>query len=212
MSTLRHHLSFFRTPSAQTMGASSSKAARQTAQTAAKARPSWAGATADSIEAAARARPNTVGGASAIKDEFIKRDAQDPHLLEQLNRIGPVSVNPQNMPFQTAQSARMNRIYQTRQANEEASESIQKNRFSASTLADLLNERKMARSQAELAKIAEEFNVDVDVLNQLARHVNAPSVGPPRRKQITEEGDDATPQLQAYWTTAPIDDVPQAKR
>ncbi|KZT54575.1 hypothetical protein CALCODRAFT_456463 [Calocera cornea HHB12733] len=187
------------------MGASSSKAARQATQAAAKPRPSWAGATAESIEAAARARPSTVGRASATKDEFIKQDSQDPQLLAQLNRLGPVSVTPQNMPFQTAQSVRMARIYQSRQANEELQETDQRNRTSASSLADMLNERKEARTQADLVNIAKDYSVDVEVLNTLARYVNAPTVGPQIQREIKDEDDEGMPKFNAHWTTAPID-------
>ncbi|EJU05707.1 hypothetical protein DACRYDRAFT_41033, partial [Dacryopinax primogenitus] len=106
----------------------------------------------------------------------IKQDAQDPHLLSQLNRIGPVTVNPQNMPFQTAQSARIAKIFQTRQATEEASEVPQRNRLPVQAVTDMLNERKSAKTQADLANLAKDYSVDVEVLNRLAERFNSPTV------------------------------------
>jgi len=58
------------------------------------------------------------------------------------------------------------------------SESAQatRNRLYASSISKLLDRRKGVRTPGELERLAEEFGIDVDVLNGLAKVVNSPSI------------------------------------
>lgn len=70
-------------------------------------------------------------------------------------------------------------IHQKREASELEAASFKpiRNRLHASTLTELLDERKNVSSAAEMAELAKKYNVDLQVLERLARFVNSPSIG-----------------------------------
>jgi len=47
----------------------------------------------------------------------------------------------------------------------------------AASLAELLDDRKLAASKEDIEQIARRYNIDVDVLQHLVGYVNTPSVG-----------------------------------
>jgi len=51
-----------------------------------------------------------------------------------------------------------------------------RNRLYASSISELLDKRKGVRTLGELERLAEEFGIDLDVLNGLAKVVNSPSI------------------------------------
>lgn len=79
-------------------------------------------------------------------------------------------------------------LSQRKAASDLAELAPQQNRISAQSLSYLLDERKMAKSRSDLEKLASEYGIDVDVLEQLATFVNAPSVSSVKtRKEDLEE-------------------------
>jgi len=50
------------------------------------------------------------------------------------------------------------------------------NRLSARALSNYLDDRKTLATHADRAKLAKEYGISVDLLEELARHVNSPSV------------------------------------
>lgn len=50
------------------------------------------------------------------------------------------------------------------------------NRLSAQALSNLLDERKTATSRAQIESIATEYGIEMAVLDELSRHITAPSV------------------------------------
>lgn len=51
-----------------------------------------------------------------------------------------------------------------------------RNRLLAASLADLLEERKLVSTPEELKKLAEKYDIDLVKLENIARHVNSPSI------------------------------------
>ncbi len=50
------------------------------------------------------------------------------------------------------------------------------NRLSARSLSNYLDDRKTLNTHAERAKLAKEYGISVELLEELAKHVNSPSV------------------------------------
>lgn len=69
-------------------------------------------------------------------------------------------------------------ILKKRAASEAALDVPTPNRISAQSLSNLLDDRKAAKSKSDVAKLLKEYGVDMEVemLEELARHINAPSV------------------------------------
>ena len=85
----------------------------------------------------------------------------------------------------------MKQVLQSRQASEEeaASYTPPKNRLRASELFSAFETRKSIQSQTQLQEIADEYNIDLDVLERLGQFVNTPSTREEsRRKVVDEEG------------------------
>ena len=85
----------------------------------------------------------------------------------------------------------MKRVLESGSLSEQqaASHAAPRNRVIASELFDLLERRKNSRSADELKSLAEQHNVDVEVLERLTRSVNTPSpIEGSRQKVVDEEG------------------------
>lgn len=69
-------------------------------------------------------------------------------------------------------------ILKKRAASEEAAELPTPNRISAQTLSNLLDDRKSAKSRKDVENLIKEYGLDLDIelLEELATHINAPSV------------------------------------
>lgn len=87
----------------------------------------------------------------------------------------------------------MQHIIRSREASEQqaASTSPTRNHILASSLAQLLDERKYASTQAELATLVSRYAMDVDVLERLAGTVNIPSIDDDTRQRVIgNDGDE----------------------
>ncbi|KIJ44132.1 hypothetical protein M422DRAFT_168942, partial [Sphaerobolus stellatus SS14] len=107
----------------------------------------------------------------------IERDGKDPHLLANLSKLGPVSVQHAATTRRTADQVAD--IYRARDISEQqalSSKPIQ-NHLMADALSELLDDRKLAASRADIEQIARRYAVDMSVLESLVRFVNTPSVG-----------------------------------
>lgn len=77
-------------------------------------------------------------------------------------------------------------ILKRRKATEEAAESgPAPNRLTAQSLSNLFDERKSAKTRAEVEVLCKEYGIDIGVLEELGKHVNAPSVS--SYKSLKEE-------------------------
>ena len=83
-------------------------------------------------------------------------------------------------------------MFESRKLSEEQAGSYESihNRMTAASLFDLLDARKNVRSRAELQDLAKSFNIDVALLESLARFVNTPSVGEQTSVSGVENGED----------------------
>ncbi|KAA1471341.1 hypothetical protein DENSPDRAFT_776207 [Dentipellis sp. KUC8613] len=158
------------------MGSATSKAARTLPKTAAaKPPPSWAGARTPALEDLPT-RHTQRPLASETKDDNIMKDAQDPQLHANLARLGPVRVDHHMQSVRT--SAQIRRRFESRAQSEAdaASSHAPRNRLLAASLSDLLDQRKYATSRKELEKFAEQYGIEVQKLESVARYVSTPSV------------------------------------
>jgi hypothetical protein len=79
------------------------------------------------------------------------------------------------LPFQTSSVAEMHRKLQD---SEVMASSIRtpRNHLRPSALVELFDERKALASRFELERLAGRYNMDVNVMERLARYVNTPSI------------------------------------
>lgn len=150
-----------------------------------------------------------IAGLLACFSTAVQDDGRDPQLLANLQKLGQVQVPRGKVQFQPSNpmlsilSARQHDSDLEREANETAAQTsggvrstgMLKNRMPASAIVAMLDARKECRTQADLEQVARGFDVDVDVMQRLARYVNAPSVDAGarlRQKQNVQidEGDD----------------------
>ena len=103
----------------------------------------------------------------------------------------------------------MSRILQSRTLSEQqaASNTPIRNRLHASALSTLLDERKSLRTQTEVARLADRYDVDIDLLDRLTRFVNAPStVTKEPRRDV--QGGETKPEMQVSWSRNKINSSP----
>lgn len=62
-----------------------------------------------------------------------------------------------------------------------------RNKLSANHLTTLLDARKDIKTFAELKKLCEDFNCDVDMIQRLAGHVTSPSVSLIRNEKLEKD-------------------------
>ncbi|RDX48310.1 hypothetical protein OH76DRAFT_1309723, partial [Lentinus brumalis] len=156
------------------MGSSASKPA---ARKLARAPPAWAGARTPGFGDQPHSHARPAPQASESKDDAISRDSQDPHFLANLSRLGPVTVDHHMQTIRPA-AASAQRLHQTRLRSEDEARSSRptQNRLVASSLLELLEERKHVSTQKEIAELAKQYSIDLEKLERLARHVNSVSV------------------------------------
>lgn len=70
--------------------------------------------------------------------------------------------------------SRTNRLFESRAKPK--FEDLSKNHLYSSTLTELLNQRKSARTKKGLEKLSEDFDIELDKLESLARFITSPSV------------------------------------
>lgn len=81
-------------------------------------------------------------------------------------------------------------ILKKRAASELAADLPTPNRISAQSLSNLLDDRKSAKSRQDVVNLIKEYGVDMDVelLEELGKHMNAPSVSSVKSlREDTEE-------------------------
>jgi len=131
-----------------------------------------------------------VSAAQAITSDFIAiaRDVADPHLLANLNKLGPVAVDHHMQPFRKEASI-TKQLFESRQLEESETQLPTRNRLYAFSISELLDRQKSVKTHDELVRLADEFKIDVDKLKNLVGFVNTPSVdkasirSAPRSKQ-----------------------------
>lgn len=91
---------------------------------------------------------------------------------------GTTSPNDLSSLLKDPQISKVNRLFQSRAASEEEASSLKpsKNHLFAGSLQELLNERKSARTDKDLQKLAAKYGVDVAKMESLARFLTSPSV------------------------------------
>ncbi|PPR01221.1 hypothetical protein CVT24_006048 [Panaeolus cyanescens] len=179
------------------MGSSASKAARKHPSNAAQAAARTA-----TPNIAARPRPSLNSGSNPLaethKSEAIQRDAGDPDFLANLQKLGQVKVDhhmktirpdPQNTrlfetrskaesPSFSPSSSSPASFASTQSPASYAPGALRPNTLPAISLSALLDKRKSkpTLSSAEQAALAKEYNLAPDVLENLVKYVNSPSI------------------------------------
>ncbi|KAI0029868.1 hypothetical protein K488DRAFT_55431 [Vararia minispora EC-137] len=160
------------------MGSSVSKTSRVFPKTtAAKPPPLWASA--QSVDAR-KPEPNRhpVARVSEHRDDGIVKDSSDPHLLANLRQLGQVRVDHHMQSIRTVCAKEVRQAFASRrQADEDASHTqTPRNRLWTFMLATVLEKRNQLRSRDELRALADEYNMDIDVLERVGRFINVPTV------------------------------------
>jgi hypothetical protein len=120
----------------------------------------------------------------------VRNDGRDPQLLANLHKLGQVKVPRGKVTFQQSNpmlnilAARQKNTLQEEAANTSAQLSTQgssnvgaiKNRLNAQSIIALLDERKECKNRRQVEELAVAYDVDINVLDTLARWVNSPSV------------------------------------
>ncbi|ORY59431.1 hypothetical protein BCR35DRAFT_309299 [Leucosporidium creatinivorum] len=146
-------------------------------------------------------KPDPIPEVSEGKSEGIVKDGQDPTFLKNLSALGQVHVPHNGFAIRTDNS--MLKILERRKATEEAAETPTLNRVGARTLSNLLDERKSAKTAQEVEELCEMYGVSVEALNELGKHVNAPSVSKITLPAKSVEEDDGETHL-AIWVDPPV--------
>ncbi|KDN41321.1 hypothetical protein K437DRAFT_275472 [Tilletiaria anomala UBC 951] len=176
------------------------------------------------------ARAAVQGQASEQKNQDILEDGRDPQLMRNLASLGPVHVPRNRLNFR--RSDQMLGILAARQRESafeypfpsspaaaqhavapSSSPLTSSDRMSTSTLALLLDARKDCRSRAEVERLAVEFDVNIELLDKLARRFNTPSFGEYVDKEqgnSVQAGEQRSPRrVYAIWEEAELVDAPK---
>ncbi|THH03853.1 hypothetical protein EW145_g5955 [Phellinidium pouzarii] len=170
------------------MGGASSKISRKFPS---KPTQSWAGARTDTANQTLR---NAT--ASELKDSAIEKDARDPHFMQKLSQLGPVHVD-----HHMVTDTHMKNILRSRDVSEQqaSSHTPTRNRMLAGMLFDLLEQRKSVRSKDELSKLADRYDIDLDVMERLAAFTNTPSIVEGSRRKLLEDDGQERFTMLAGW-------------
>jgi len=106
----------------------------------------------------------------------VEQDARDPDFIANLSRLGPVRVDH---PMETPRPDLLTSLLFESRAKPEfeaSSPHLPKNHLYSSTFTELLNQRKSAHTQKDIEKLSKEFDIESNVLQNLARFVTSPSV------------------------------------
>ncbi|KAI0374707.1 hypothetical protein BV20DRAFT_960857 [Pilatotrama ljubarskyi] len=184
------------------MGSAASKPARKLARTP----PAWAGARTPHVGEQAPAKP-AMPQASETKSEAIERDSRDPHFLANLSKLGQVKVDHHMQTIKPA-ADQAQRLFQTRLRSEDEARSARpsRNQLVATSLMDLLEERKSASTQRDVEELAKKYDIDLEKLERMARYVNSVSIHQDSVKRwISEDGVEHTTML-ASWVDPKIEE------
>ncbi|KAG9001589.1 hypothetical protein FRB94_003685 [Tulasnella sp. JGI-2019a] len=164
-----------------------------------KAAPSWAGARTDpSALNVSRTAPPPMAQGSKTAD--INSDGSDPHLLANLTALGAVRV-PSAQTIQSSSSIHAS-IAARQLSEEQAIGKIPQNRLLASTLTQLLDERRIATPNGkdfDLNTISKKYNIESPIVSRLTRWVNSPSAGDTIVTRTTAREDEEIILTKAVW-------------
>ncbi|KAJ3564476.1 hypothetical protein NP233_g8269 [Leucocoprinus birnbaumii] len=200
------------------MGSSASKAARKLPKRAEP--PTWAGkrtpGPTDVPPAGVTREQVREKLASEHRTEAIEQDARDPHLLANLQSLGPVKVDHHMKPTRPEPAASNTaRLFQaryrheqdleaTRQSSRQAGPSTQLN---TTQLVNVLNARKGAADPEAVKNVTREMGIDFGKVERIARFVNTPSVSKEGvRTTVDNMGNEQTI-AKAIWIDAPYADL-----
>lgn len=165
-------------------------------------KPSWAGSRTplkhDSTQETRRSMPSRPL-AFENRTDAVEADAKDPQFMSKLNQLGPVRVDHHMRSVRPADY--IQQMHRSRlQSEVEAlpSHSTQ-NRLLASSLSELLEARKVVKSQADLQALAEQYHTDVTKLVELATFINTPSIDESTIVRSKNQDGEETLTMKARW-------------
>ncbi|KAN0060508.1 hypothetical protein ACQY0O_007843 [Thecaphora frezii] len=167
----------------------------------------------DTYEAPSPPGPTPATLASESKTQDIVRDASDPQLLKNLARLGAVKIRKQATNYEP--SDQMLHILAARQkasleacdsfAGSAATPASSGGRLGASTLSQLLDERKACTSLRDLERLAVEYDVPLRRIEELAQRFNPPTVGDEiYAENVGERDETAQIKYKAVWVEAKL--------
>ncbi|KAH8833553.1 hypothetical protein DL96DRAFT_1577500, partial [Flagelloscypha sp. PMI_526] len=115
--------------------------------------------------------------AAEVKNEDIRLDGADPHLLANLRKLGPVAVDHHMQTIKTqAQTIGKGFEAWTRSEDEVASGQLSRNHLRESRLSNFFKEYNKASDPAQLESIAKSYNMDLTVASNLVQYVTTPTI------------------------------------
>ncbi|KAG2077830.1 hypothetical protein BDR04DRAFT_1087424 [Suillus decipiens] len=119
--------------------------------------------------------------------------------MSKLSQLGPVRVDHHMRPIRPTdyvQQMHHSRLQSEVQAL--PSHSTQ-NRLLASSLSELLESRKTVKSRAELQALAEQYHIDFNKLDELAKFISTPSIDESTVVKSTNQDGEETLTMTARW-------------
>ncbi|GAA5894554.1 hypothetical protein JCM5296_005128 [Sporobolomyces johnsonii] len=139
--------------------------------------------------------------ASETKSDAIMRDAQDPTFARNLAALGQVRVPGKGMPTLRTDNPMLGILQERQRVDDAAAAGISTpNLLSARGLSNLFDDRKECRTQGELDDLAKEYGMDPKLVEELARHINSPSIGTVLKSSDPNEQDRHV----AKWVDPPL--------
>ncbi|KAF5357869.1 hypothetical protein D9756_001825 [Leucocoprinus leucothites] len=199
------------------MGSSASKAARKLPKRAEP--PAWVGkrtpGPSDPKPAGVTREQVQEQLASEHKSEAIEQDARDPHLLANLQQLGPVKVDHHMKTIRPEAASNTAQLFQARQQQEQNLETAQQNpgrtasssQFYAAQLASVLNARKSATDRGAVESVTRDLGIDLAKVESIVRFVNTPSVSKGGVKTVVDKDGNEQTIAKAVWIDAPYADL-----
>ncbi|KAF8921492.1 hypothetical protein CPB85DRAFT_1428472 [Mucidula mucida] len=166
------------------MGSAASKASRTYPKSANK--PAWSGARTEI--------PPNLPRASQVKSKDIEKDAQDPHFLSNLSKLGAVRVDQHHIQ-PVRPSAPSNNVVRSRIRLEQAG----RDDISAQTLSALLTQCKSVQTTRELESLVQKYGVDLDTFRKITAFINTPSIDPATVIRTVNKDGKETQTMPALW-------------
>ncbi|GAA5968738.1 hypothetical protein JCM3765_000852 [Sporobolomyces pararoseus] len=139
---------------------------------------------------------------SETKNEAIMSESRDDDLAKNLQSLGQVIVPGKGMasPLHVGGNAMLGILQERQKQEEQLSSGLQStNQLSARALSNLFDDRKNCKTVQEVEEATKEYGIDLELMKQLSKNVNSPSISRVLKSNDPDEDD----RRLAKWVDAP---------
>ncbi|GAA5998855.1 hypothetical protein JCM5350_000109 [Sporobolomyces pararoseus] len=139
---------------------------------------------------------------SETKNEAIMSESRDDDLARNLASLGQVRVPGKGMasPLHVGGNAMLGILQERQKQEDQISSGVSNsNQLSARSLSNLLDDRKLCKTVEETVEVAKEYGIDPELVKELSRNVNSPSISRVLKSNDPDEDD----RRLAKWVDAP---------